>query len=172
MRDKPLDPRLRQAAAQLQIRLVGQSREEVEAALAQLQTVASLQVVRWPRRGRKDEWLVYASLELPASSSYRGDRSLPQPAAEEAAHLAQQEANTVQENQSEEKRAQQQANLQRRKPAAYGAGGSVREGEQVSHLHHERKQHHNEQAASANPQTNAPPLKSPLAMPPSGEEPC
>ena len=42
---------------QVQVRLVGQSRQELEAALTRLQQAAGLQVRRGPRLGRKDEWL-------------------------------------------------------------------------------------------------------------------
>jgi hypothetical protein len=52
--------------AQVQLRLVGKTRQEVEAALAHLQTTAGVQVQRWARQGRKGEWLVYATLDLPA----------------------------------------------------------------------------------------------------------
>ena len=72
MRDTPLDPRLHKAASQVQIRLVGQGREEVEAALARLQMTAGIQVQRGPCQGRKGEWLVYASLALPASLAEDG----------------------------------------------------------------------------------------------------
>jgi hypothetical protein len=47
-------------------------RQEVETALTVLQEVG-VQVQRWPRRGRKGEWLVYASLELPASANSPAD---------------------------------------------------------------------------------------------------
>lgn len=40
---------------QVEARLICQSREELEAALSLFQNAASLQVGRWPRRGRKDE---------------------------------------------------------------------------------------------------------------------
>lgn len=50
--------------AQVQVRLTGQTRQEVEAALAHLQTTAGVQVQRWPRQGRRGEWLVYATLDL------------------------------------------------------------------------------------------------------------
>lgn len=54
---------------QVQIRLVGETRQAVEAALAHLQTTAGVQVQRWPRQGRKGEWLVYATLNLAAQSA-------------------------------------------------------------------------------------------------------
>lgn len=57
--------------AQVQVRLTGQTREALEAALAHLQITAGVQVQRWPRQGRKGEWLVYATLNLPVQSAAR-----------------------------------------------------------------------------------------------------
>jgi len=50
--------------AEVQIRLVGKTPQEVEAALMLLQAAAGLQVRRWPRRGRKDEWLAYGIVSI------------------------------------------------------------------------------------------------------------
>lgn len=50
---------------QVQIRVVGEMRQAVEAAVMLLQTTTGVHVARWPRQGRKSEWLAYASLELP-----------------------------------------------------------------------------------------------------------
>lgn len=58
--------------AQVQIRLVGQTRQAVEAALAQLQSVG-VQVQRGPRLGRNNEWLAYASVSLETDGSPLGN---------------------------------------------------------------------------------------------------
>ncbi len=49
---------------QVQVRLVGQTREAVEAALTRLQSVG-VQAQVPPRKGRKGDWLVYATLTPP-----------------------------------------------------------------------------------------------------------
>ena len=54
--------------AQVQIRFVGQSRAAVEAALMRFQPVG-IQVQRGPRRGRKNEWLAYASIAVSAGTA-------------------------------------------------------------------------------------------------------
>ena len=66
------DPRLSSATSPVQIRLVGQRLEEGEAALARLQKTVGILVQRGPCQGRKGEWLVYASLKLPASLAEDG----------------------------------------------------------------------------------------------------
>jgi hypothetical protein len=50
--------------AQVEIRIIGQTRQEVEAALAHLGTMEGFQVRRDVRRGRKGDWLAYATVSV------------------------------------------------------------------------------------------------------------
>lgn len=60
--------------SQVEVRLVGPTREALEAALAHLQKTAGIQVQRGPRWGRKGDWLAYATVSV----------TIREPAAEEA----------------------------------------------------------------------------------------
>jgi hypothetical protein len=71
MRDNLPESRLRTAAPQVQVRLVGQRREEVEAVLEHLQKTAGLEVLRGVQPGKKGDWLAYASVSIPPAIRQR-----------------------------------------------------------------------------------------------------